>query len=538
MATVYLGTDEVLDRPVAVKVLKSGFGGTDIGERFRREGRTAARLSHPNVVQVYDAGEGDLEGRTASFIVMEYVPGGDLKQLIDQRGYVSAVELARLGSEAAGGLAHAHEKGVIHRDIKPHNILLDGHGRCKLTDFGIARALDSAGVTQSGDYLGTALYSAPEQLRGGEVTPKSDVYSLGATLYQAAAGEPPFSGSPLEVANQHVNKPPALPEHLTADTQGRGLGRLVLDCLAKDPGDRPDAETVRERLSELAARGAYRPDPAEVAAAAGAEGPRRSPAASGSVRETAGRKAGRTRRRSRPLRVVMAALAVAVLFAGGAFALLESDEAPRGEGQPAEPAGAPVAEPDPPEAVQQEPPESEVPEKEPPESGAPPSGAEEPEVPEDAVPSPEPAEPGGQSGEPDPAPVTPSPPEGSGDDEEGPGSAPGEGLSEDDAERTVEEVYLAAASGDYERSYGLLSSRFQRETAGSPEDWASIFETLERISFVQGPQASISDGTAEVTGETRAVHTDRTEFNAGSWTLVQEDGQWKLDGVNVQTRQV
>jgi serine/threonine-protein kinase len=536
MAAVYLGTDEVLDRPVAVKVLKSGFGETDIGERFRREGRTAARLSHPNVVQVHDAGEGELEDRTASYIVMEYVPGGDLKQLIDERGYVAAAELSRLGAEAASGLAHAHEKGVIHRDIKPHNILLDGYGRCKLTDFGIARALDSAGVTQSGDYLGTALYSAPEQLRGEEVTPKSDVYSLGATLYQAAAGEPPFSGSPLEVANQHVNKPPALPEHLAADAPGRGLGRLILDCLEKDPGDRPDASAVRERLSELAARGEIQPEATQAAAGAvPAAGARRSPATGGPAWSTAGRKAGRARRRHRPFRVVMAALAVAVLFAGGAFALLESDEATQGEGQPAEPAGSPAAEPEPPEAVQPSPPE-----QEPPESETPASGVEEPEAPGDAVPSPGQPDPGGSEEpaqeEPDPAPVTP--PEGPGGDDGGSGNASGESLSGSDAERTVEEVYRAAAAGDYESSYGLLSSRFQSEVAGSPENWAATFDTLERISFVQGPQATVSGGTAEVTGETRAVHTDRTELNAGSWILVQEDGQWKLDGVNVQTRQV
>ncbi|MBA2442388.1 MAG: protein kinase [Rubrobacter sp.] len=547
MATVYLGTDEVLDRPVAVKVLKSGFGETDIGERFRREGRTAARLSHPNVVQVYDAGEGELEDRTASYIVMEYVPGGDLKQLIDQRGYLPAAELARLGAEAASGLGHAHEKGVIHRDIKPHNILLDGYGRCKLTDFGIARALDSAGVTRSGDYLGTALYSAPEQLRGEEVTPKSDVYSLGATLYQAAAGEPPFSGSPLEVANQHVNKPPALPEHLAADAPGRGLGRLILDCLAKDPGDRPDASAVRERLSELAARGADRTGTTQAAAgAAAAAGARRSPAAGGPAWSTAGRKAGRTRRRHRPFRVVMAALAVAILFAGGVFALLESDEAPQGGGQPPEPAGAPAAEPEPPEAAQptpesapEAPPEQEPQGQEPPENEAPAAGVEEPEVPEDADPSPGQPDPGESeepAQEPDPAPVTP--PEDSSDGGEGSGSPSGEELSEGDAERTVEEVYRAAAAGDYESSYGLLSSRFQSEVAGSPENWAATFDTLERISFVQGPQATVSGGTAEVTGETRAVHTDRTELNAGSWILVQEDGQWKLDGVNVQTRQV
>ena len=178
MSVVFLGRDEVLDRPVAIKLLKPGYAGTDIGARFQREGRTAASLSHPNIVQVYDAGEGN-ERREASYIVMEYVPGGDLKALIDRRGSLSGGELLRL-SEAAAGLTHAHERGVIHRDVKPHNILLDGNGRPKISDFGIARALDATHATRTGSYLGTALYS-PEQLKGEKVTPKSDVYSLGAT---------------------------------------------------------------------------------------------------------------------------------------------------------------------------------------------------------------------------------------------------------------------------------------------------------------------------------------------------------------------
>src|SRR3712207_2371546 len=178
MSRVYLGRDEVLDRPVAIKVLKPDLGETDIGTRFRREGRTAAKLSHPNIVQVYDAGEGEMDGRETSYIVMEYIPGGDLKALIDKKGSLTGAELTRLSGVAAG-LAHAHERGVIHRDIKPHNILLDENGRPKLADFGVARALDASQATRTGSYLGTALYSSPEQLRGDGVTPKSDVYSLG-----------------------------------------------------------------------------------------------------------------------------------------------------------------------------------------------------------------------------------------------------------------------------------------------------------------------------------------------------------------------
>src|SRR5918994_2685530 len=263
MARVYLGRDEVLDRPVAVKVLNPVHGGTDIGNRFEREVRTAARLAHPNIVQVYDAGEAPFDGRKTFYIVMEYVPGGDLKALIDERGRLSGPELTGLADEVCAGLAHAHGRGVIHRDIKPHNILLDEGGHAKVTDFGIARALDTTQQTRTGSFLGTALYSSPEQLQGHKATPKSDVYSLGVTLYQAAAGEPPFSGAtPLEIASQHVSSAPVPPRQLGADVS-EGMQTLILGCLAKDPDDRPTAQEVRSRLdAELPTTRATRPQPA------------------------------------------------------------------------------------------------------------------------------------------------------------------------------------------------------------------------------------------------------------------------------------
>ncbi|MDX6381768.1 MAG: eukaryotic-like serine/threonine-protein kinase, partial [Rubrobacteraceae bacterium] len=251
MARVFLGRDKVLDRPVAIKILNPGYGGTDIGARFRREGRTAARLSHPNIVQVYDAGEDEFDGREVSYIVMEYAPGGDLKALIDEKGPLANDELAKLGADVSSGLAHAHERGVIHRDIKPHNILIDAHGRPKLTDFGIARALDTTQATQTGSYLGTALYSSPEQLRGEKVTPKSDIYSLGIALYQAAVGEAPFTGTPIEIASQHVSREPITPAVLGANLSDE-VETLILDCVNKDPDRRPTAQEVHEQLREEA----------------------------------------------------------------------------------------------------------------------------------------------------------------------------------------------------------------------------------------------------------------------------------------------
>ncbi|ABG03698.1 serine/threonine protein kinase [Rubrobacter xylanophilus DSM 9941] len=303
MATVYLGRDEVLDRPVAVKILRGGFDDPETAGRFRREGRTAARLSHPNVVQVYDAGEGELEGRRVSYIVMEYVPGGDLGRMIRERGPLPGPELARIGAEVAAGLAHAHGRGVIHRDVKPPNVLLDEQGTPKLADFGIARVLDATvQATRTGVYLGTAGYSSPEQLRGERITPKSDVYSLGATLYCAAVGSPPFTGLPLEVASQHMTKEPEPPTRRGARI-GRGVEEAIMACLSKDPAARPEAGELREAL--LAAR-AEGPAPA-------APRPRSRPAKA--EERTAVLPSRPPRGRGRRL---LAALAAALLLAAGA----------------------------------------------------------------------------------------------------------------------------------------------------------------------------------------------------------------------------
>src|ERR687897_10809 len=156
MSRVFLGRDEVLDRPVAVKIVEPDPDDPEIGLRFQREGRSAARLSHPNIVMVFNAGEDEIDGRAVSYIVMEYVSGGDFEDLIDRNGPIPETMLLRIGADGASGLTHAHERGIIHRDIKPRNILLDERGSPKLADFGIARALD-------GTYLGTVAYSPQER---------------------------------------------------------------------------------------------------------------------------------------------------------------------------------------------------------------------------------------------------------------------------------------------------------------------------------------------------------------------------------------
>ncbi len=481
MSEVYLGTDEVLDRPVAIKVLKSEFMDSDIGARFRREGRTAARLSHPNIVQVYDAGEDDLDGQSISYIVMEHVSGGDLRHLIDERGTLSAEEMSTLSGVAAG-LAHAHGRGIIHRDVKPPNILLDEKGQPKLADFGIAWALDATQATRTGTYMGTARYSSPEQLQGKEVTPKSDIYSLGATLYEAATGNPLFSGTPIEVASQHVSKPPAPPGELAPVDEG--LEALILACLAKDPEDRPTATRVRSRLAEV---GFYVETSRASTATATKFTAVQNTAPSGS--ELAG--TGTTGRQSilRRALLFVALVAVLVLLGGvGAFVLLSNDDQ-----QAQGPAGT----------TQETATESTI-------------GGTSQELSTTAEATTMPAS---QPNTPEPA-LTVL--------EET--MQPTSGSAEQAAAQAVQDTYELAAAGEYERSYEFLSPAFRQSLASTQVQWTRQFDTLERIRWLEGPDAQVTGNAAQVEGVTLAEHTDKTERNTVTWTLIrEEDGEWKLN---------
>src|SRR3954468_22976182 len=189
MSTVYRAKDRLLERTVAIKLLHEHFSrDEDYVERFRREARAVARLSHPNIVTVIDRGED--AGR--QFIVFEYIDGENLKQLVEREGPLPVADALELALGVARGLAFAHEQGLVHRDVKPQNVLLNGDGRPKVTDFGIARSLDVAGVTQTGTVMGTSHYMAPEQASGRRVDAQSDVYSFGAVLYELLTGEVPF----------------------------------------------------------------------------------------------------------------------------------------------------------------------------------------------------------------------------------------------------------------------------------------------------------------------------------------------------------
>jgi serine/threonine protein kinase len=514
MATVFFGRDEVLDRPVAVKLLDPVHGGTDIGDRFEREGRTAARLAHPNIVQVYDAGEAEFNGKQTSYIVMEYVSGGDLKQLIDETGRLPAPELAGLCDEVCAGLAFAHEHGVIHRDIKPHNILLDEKGHAKVTDFGIARALDATQATRTGSFLGTALYSSPEQLQGHKVTPKSDVYSLGATLYQAAAGEPPFSGAtPIEIASQHVSKTPVPPRQLGADVS-EGMQALILDCLAKNPDDRPTAEGVRSRLeTEIPASGVTQPQPAAPVAATAPTGPEQTRSAPvspppGAKPGGAARREGSGRRRGLlavlallAVLVVVGALAAPTLFGGGGGESAGSNNSGNDNAQSGGNDGV--------------------------SNGGSNGGSN--------------SGPGGGGGSQSPGgDQTPSPSASTNAAPSASASSTGEQSTSEQgqftaqaAEQTVQDFYRTTSEGEYGRSAPLLTDSWRQKYFPNRGAFEVTFNKVESVEFIRGPSAKVSGDTATVTGETQATLTGRVEHNQGTWYLVKEDGRWKIDSWDV-----
>jgi serine/threonine-protein kinase len=282
MSSVYRARDTLLERNVAMKVLHSRYrDDEEYVERFRREARAVAQLSHPHIVTVIDRGDADGQ----QFIVFEYVDGENLKQLIARIGPLPARRAVEIALEIADGLAFAHEHGLVHRDVKPQNVLLTPEGDAKVTDFGIARSLDMEhGVTQTGTVLGTSNYLSPEQAGGRGVTPATDIYSLGVVLFELLAGEVPFPGDNfVAVAMKHINEPPPELLERRPDLPIR-LVAAVDRALEKDPARRfrsmaAFASELRACLEELGAFDAERtvvaPRPLLGASAPHRVGPRR-----------------------------------------------------------------------------------------------------------------------------------------------------------------------------------------------------------------------------------------------------------------------
>ncbi|KXG43716.1 Stk1 family PASTA domain-containing Ser/Thr kinase [Tepidibacillus decaturensis] len=232
MADVFRAIDEVLQEEVAVKVLRQQYvHDDDFVKRFRREAHSVASLSHENVVKIFDIGE----EKEIYYIVMEYVKGSTLKEVIQRKGKLSIKEALKIAEQIALALDHAHQHHIIHRDIKPHNILIGNQGQVKVTDFGIARAVSSATITQAGSVLGSVHYLSPEQARGGWTDEKTDLYSLGVVLYEMITGSLPFSGdSPISVALKHLQENFIYPRELDPSIP-QSVENIILRALMKDP---------------------------------------------------------------------------------------------------------------------------------------------------------------------------------------------------------------------------------------------------------------------------------------------------------------
>jgi len=310
MSSVYRARDRLLERPVALKILHEQYTlDPEYVERFRREARAVAQLAHPNIVTVIDRGEQD--GR--QFIVFEYIDGENLKQVVNREGALPVREAVELTIQVARALGFAHERGIVHRDVKPQNVILGEDGRAKVTDFGIARSLDVDGVTQTGTVVGTSDYIAPEQAQGRQVDAQTDVYSLGVVLYELLTGEVPYDGDNfVAVAMQHVHQPAPSVLDRRPDCPPR-LDLVVQRAMAKEPDDRHDsmADLVDDLQGSLAAIDGYGGDEAERTLVV--------PAAR--RRDGGGVARRRKRRRGPGILIVLALLVLA--FAGGVYLLVD-----------------------------------------------------------------------------------------------------------------------------------------------------------------------------------------------------------------------
>jgi serine/threonine-protein kinase len=266
MGEVWAATDTVLGREVAVKILRAELVDSAVFlKRFRAEARHLAALTHPGIASVYDYGEDLDDDRRTAYLVMELVPGEPLSEVMARRGALPVDTVLSVLAQSAEALHAAHEMGVVHRDVKPGNLLVLEDGTVKVTDFGIARAVNSVPITEVGQVIGTAKYMSPEQASGAEATPASDIYSLGVIGYEMLAGRPPFTTeNPAALAMAHVHQPPEpLPVTVPVDVRA-----IIARVLAKDPAGRPtDALAFARELRRLSAASAPLSSPTDVAPA-------------------------------------------------------------------------------------------------------------------------------------------------------------------------------------------------------------------------------------------------------------------------------
>ncbi len=321
MASVYRAGDRLLERRVAIKILHEHFARDgDAVERFQREARAVAQLAHPNIVTVIDRGEEN--GRP--YIVFEYVEGETLKQRVQREGPLPVAEVITLGLEIARALEAAHARGVVHRDVKPQNVLLAEDGRARVTDFGIARARDTEGLTLTGTILGTSDYIPPEQARGERTSESGDIYSLGVVLFELLTGDVPYTGeTAVAVAMRHVRDPVPSVLERRADVPPR-VDALVQRSLAKDPAARlasmgevvTELEACRAEAGAPAARGVPGSDSAETFVTQPTRAPRR--------RQRHAVSGGRGRRAVRSVLVALVTLLLVAGAAVGTFVLARS----------------------------------------------------------------------------------------------------------------------------------------------------------------------------------------------------------------------
>jgi len=248
MGAVYRVFDKKLEEEVALKLIRPEIAANrKTIERFKNELKIARKIAHKNVCKMYDLGE--TEG--TSFITMEYVPGEDLRSFIRRSGQLTVGKTVVLGGQIAEGLAEAHRMGVVHRDLKPGNIMIDREGSAKIMDFGIARTAAGAGITGEGAIIGTPEYMSPEQVEGKEADQRSDIYALGVILFEMVVGSPPFEGeTPFSIANKHKTEPPPIPKKLLPQIPD-ALSKIILRCLEKDKAKR--YQTAEELVADLSA---------------------------------------------------------------------------------------------------------------------------------------------------------------------------------------------------------------------------------------------------------------------------------------------